>query len=425
MAQRRETARINPFGIEAGSEKIWQNPGRLRRIRWIWTSIAWEALDERAKWCEGFALRRQIVVSRTGDLSSMNDPWPALLANCPFELIDAKTLFASGKRVRRHFGGLHALPSGRLILTFMFGTMPRSNDGGTMIATSDDNGETWTDPMPLFAIPGWDSFPNGGVRRVTKDRIRLFIGQYRFAPALGGKQPFSSDWHTRYIDSVDDGAHWTEPTGDVAVFPSWTEFYGASNPHPLSDGRLMWAVQGTQNRDEDWRVGVSFTGADGYDFSPPVIYASDPNLAYSDGDVVRLADGRFLTVLREHQIGGTFFSHSADEGKTWTELKPTGFIGANFKLHRLRSGAIACIYRDEDPARYGTSAGVSEDGGETRTWARSLYSQPHSKKHIPGYFCGCPDLVETSDGNLAAILHSYEDDDGEMCLHFLRLRDVS
>jgi len=69
--------------------------------------------------------------------------------------------------------------------------------------------------------------------------------------------------------------------------------------------------------------------------------------------------------------------------------------------------------------------GVSEDGGETWRWAGSLYAQPHSDRHIPGYFCGCPDLVETADGNLAAILHSYEDADGEMCLHFLRLRDLT
>ena len=49
----------------------------------------------------------------------------------------------------------------------------------------------------------------------------------------------------------------------MTVFPGWTEFYGASNPHPLSDGRLLWAVQGTQDRDEDWRVGVSFTDSRG------------------------------------------------------------------------------------------------------------------------------------------------------------------
>ena len=55
----------------------------------------------------------------------------------------------------------------------------------------------------------------------------------------------------------------------------------------------------------------------------------------------------------------------------------------------------------------------------------SLYYQPHSTKHRPGYFCGCPDLVLAADGTLVAVLHSYEDDDGEMCLHLLRLREKS
>ena len=156
-----------------------------------------------------------------------------------------------------------------------------------------------------------------------------------------------------------------------------------------------------------------------------MIYAADPQFEYSDNDVVRLPDGRFLTVFREHLYNGTFYAHSSDEGQTWTAIKPTGFVGANFRLHRLRSGAIVCLYRDEDPTRYGTSVVVSEDGGETWRWVGSLYYQPNSERHKPGYFCGCPDLTETADGNLAAILHSYEDDDGEMCLHFLRLRDVS
>jgi BNR repeat protein len=355
----------------------------------------------------------------------MNEPVPNLLPNSPLELIDAQTLFASGGRVRRHFGGLHTLPSGRMLLTFMFGTMPRTNDGGAMISRSDDHGRTWSEPMPLYAVPGWDCFPNGGACQITSDRARLYIGQYRFAPSLGGKQPFDSDWHTRFIDSTDDGAHWTEPSDDLRIFPGWTEFYGASNPIPLPDGRLLWAVQGTQDRDRDWRVGVSFSDSQGANFTDPLIYASDPSLAYSDADIVRLADGRLLTVLREHMLGGTFYCHSSDDGQTWTDLRPTGFIGANFKLHLLRSGSVLCLYRDEDPERYGVSLGVSHDEGETWEWTGSLYAAYHSTRHIPGYFCGCPDLVESADGNLAAVLHSYEDDDGEMCLHLLRLRDVS
>jgi hypothetical protein len=356
---------------------------------------------------------------------AVNDPAPHLLPDSPLELLEARTLFASGNRVRRHFGGLHTTPTGRILLTFMYGTMPRSNDAATMIAHSDDHGATWSEPRPLYAVPGWDCFPNGGPCQVTPEKIRLVIGQYRFAPDLGGKQPFDSAWHTRFTDSFDDGAHWTEPIGDITIFPSWTEFYGTSNPHPLSDGRLLWAVQGTQDRDADWRVGVTFSDAEGEHFTPPVVYAQDERLQYSDGDIVRLADGRFLTVLREHLDGGTFFCHSEDEGQTWSDLRPTGFVGANFRLFRLRSGAIVCLYRDEEPARYGTSLSVSENGGETWRWAGSFYYQPHSTKHRPGYFAGCPDLTDAGDGTLLAILHSYEDDDGEMCLHLLRLRDVT
>jgi hypothetical protein len=355
----------------------------------------------------------------------MNDPVPNLTPNSPLEVIEARTLFATGNRVRRHFGGLHTLSTGRMLLTFMFGTMPRTNDGGTMIASSDDHGRTWSEPMPLYAVPGWDCFPNGGICRISDDVIRLFIGQYRFVPDLGGKQPFESDWHTRYIDSTDGGAHWTEPSDDVKIFPCWTEFYGASNPHPLSNGGLLWAVQGTQGRDSEFRVGITISDSQGANFTAPVIYASDPKLAYSDADIVRLVDGRFLTVIREHLVGGTYFCHSHDEGQTWTELQPTGFVGANFKLHRLRSGSVLCLYRDERADRYGVSVGVSHDGGETWEWTGSLYAAYNSTRHKPGYFGGCPDLVETADGDLAAILHSYEDDDGEMCLHLLRLRDLT
>lgn len=355
----------------------------------------------------------------------MNNPCPYLLPESPLQLIDAQTLFASGNRMRRHFGGLHTCQSGRILLTFMLGTMPRTNDAGTMISHSDDNGGTWSPPRPLWAVPGWDSFPNGGACRISDDRIRLFIGQYRFTPDVGGKQPFDDGWHTRYIDSTDEGAHWTEPSADVKVFPSWTEFYGTSNPHPLSDGRLMWAVQGTQDRDADWRVGVSFTDPAGSEFSPPIIYAQDDYFQYSDNDIVRLPDGHFLTVFREHMENGTFFSHSSDEGQTWTPFRPTGFRGANFRLFILRSGDVCCLYRDEDPSRYGTSISISKDGGENWHWVGSLYYQPNSNRHRPGYFCGCPDLVEAADGTLVAILHTYEDDDGEMCLHLLRLRDIS
>jgi hypothetical protein len=302
--------------------------------------------------------------------------------------------------------------------------MPRRNDGGIMITATDDGGETWDEPIPLYAAPGWDCYPMAGPRPIGPDHFRLFMGRLKFAPELGGKQPFAG-WESTYIDTVDGGQTWSEATARVQLFPVWTEVYGASNPLRLTDGRLMWAASGTRGRDRDWQFGVSFTDANGDGFSPTVVIAAGPGLGFPEGDVIRLDDGRFLAVVREQLVGETVTSYSSDEGKTWSELRPVGFFGANIKLQRLRSGAILCAYRDEDPARRGVSCSVSTDGGVSWRFIGQLYVAPDEAQHVPGHLCGYPDFVEVGDGELLGVLHTYEDADGEICLHLFRLRDVS
>lgn len=353
----------------------------------------------------------------------MNDPRPLLLDSSPLEITHAKTLFAEGARVRRHFGGLQVHPSGRILLTFMHGTMPRRNDGVLMLTVSDDRGASWSDPRPLLAVPGWDCFATGGACLLPDGRLRLYMGQYQFLPELGGTQPFGAEWFTTSIDSFDGGDTWSAPSADIKIFPGWNEFYGGSNPIPLPDGRLMWTVSGTQDRDEDWRVGVTFSDHSGQNYSEPVVVAAAPDKGFGDGDIIRLHDGRLFCVVREHLHGGTFASFSEDDGQTWSALVPPGFEGAGFKLNRLESGLISCIYRDEDPARRGVSLSISADEGASWMWVGRLYAAPEDAPHVPGYFGGCPDMEPLGNGEYAATLHSYEDVDGEMCLQFLRLRE--
>ena len=61
----------------------------------------------------------------------------------------------------------------------------------------------------------------------------------------------------------------------------------------------------------------------------------------------------------------------------------TGFLGANIKLLRLRSGAILCAYRDEDPQRRGVSVSISDDGGEQWRFAGQLYAADAAVPHKP------------------------------------------
>jgi hypothetical protein len=355
----------------------------------------------------------------------LEEPRPGLLPGSPIEVSDARILFPTTAVRQRNVGSFARLDNGRLLLAFRSGTGPvRRNDGAVMLTHSDDAGQTWADPLPLFAYPGWDGLLMGGLTRFSDDLIHLVIGRVKLDFTLGGPEPLS-DWYICAIDSRDGGQTWSEPGPEIRLFPCWTELYGTSNPHPLPDGRYLWACMGTLGRDAGWQAGVTFTDARGEHFEPPVIIAAAPDRNYADLDVVRLADGRFLAVIRELDVLDSVSAHSSDEGKTWSAIRPTGFKGANIKLHRLRSGAILCAYRDEDPERPGVSCSVSDDGGETWRFAGQLYAAGPDTTRVPGCPCGYPDIVPLGDDQLLCVLHTYPDAGGRVDLHLLRLVDRS
>ena len=203
----------------------------------------------------------------------------------------------------------------------------------------------------------------GGLARIADDNVKVMLGRILIDLSLGGTEPMTG-WYVASTTTRDGGDSWSDLSPEIRLFPEWTELYGASNPHPLADGRLLWAVMGTRGRDFGWHAGVSVSDAEGEHIEMPTIIAQADGRDYSDIDVIRLDDGRFLAVVREHQTRQSVTSHSADEGRTWSPIVPTPFLGSNIKLFRLRSGAIACAYRDEDPARRGVSLSVSHDGGD-------------------------------------------------------------
>ncbi len=267
------------------------------------------------------------------------------------------------------------------------------------------------------AGPGED----GGNRHVAKEpgdhieRTRRVVEHKRAGdPLFPGGFP-----------SRDGGATWSELESEIRLFPYWTELYGTSNPLPIADGKLLWGCIGTTGRDAGWQAGVVVTGPKGEGFADPVIIAAAPDREYGDLDLVRLDDGRLLAVIREFTVKDAVYSHSSDEGSTWTPIRLTGFKAANIKLIRLRSGAILCAYRDEDPARPGVSCSVSDDGGESWRFVGQLYAAGSDQTDLPGSPCGYPDLVSLGDGQLLGILHTYPDVEGQLDLFQFRLVDRS
>jgi hypothetical protein len=254
-----------------------------------------------------------------------------------------------------------------------------------------------------------------------RDRLRLSLGYVTVDRSLGGDEPFS-DWWSGEVESRDGGESWSTPGPQLTLFPYWTEMYGPSNPHPLADGRLLWIAIGTVGRDEGWRVGVTATDADGSAYGAVTVVAAAADRNFADADLARLDDGRFVAVMREMVTRQAFLSFSSDEGATWSEPEPAGFMGANIHLLRLNDGSLLCAYRDEDPDRRGVSVSVSRDG---RSWrfVGQLYRGGPDARHEPTMYCGYPTFARLGNGDLLCVLHTYVDDAGRGDLHQLRIRD--
>lgn len=355
----------------------------------------------------------------------MAPPSPRLTPDGPLEVVASQTLFGDRPTGRRSAASVVRIESsGRLLMCFseVAGAALR-NQAALMLSQSDDDGATWSEALPVFAYPGWFCLAMGGLARIADDDVKLLLGRIRIDLSIGGTEPMTG-WWVASSTSRDGGDSWSDPSPEIRLFPHWTELYGASNPHPLPDGRLLWAVMGTTGRDVGWHAGVSVTDAAGEAFGPPTIIAQVDGLDYSDIDVVRLDDGRFLAVIREHQTRQSVWSTSDDDGATWSPIRPTPFKGSNIKLFRLRSGAIVCAYRDEDPAQRGVSVSLTPDGGGSWTSLGQLYAAGPESLHEPGSVCGYPDLVALGGDEIGAVLHTYPTSDG-IELHWLRLRDRS
>ena len=354
----------------------------------------------------------------------MIEPNPNINNSSGLEVLSAKRLFGDSNGFHQNkIPSLTKLENGKLLLSYVINNNEKSLESSVVLSKSDDNGGNWSNPEVLYEQPGWSCLNMGGLVRFNDQFIRLILGKIKIDFSLGGDEPFS-ECITGYIDSHDGGESWSKEITEIKLFPAWTELYGQSNPHLLRDGRYLMSTMGTIGRDVQWHAGVSFCDPkNNYSFTPPIIIANHPERHYSDIDVVKLEDNRLLAVIREHNLLKTVYSHSEDEGQTWSPISYTGFCGSNIKLKRLNSGGIACLYRDEDPNNRGVSLSISKDGGGSWIYHGQLYSAPKDAKHLPYYKSGYPDLIYLNKTDMLGVLHTYPDEKYCMEIHQFLIRD--
>ena len=150
----------------------------------------------------------------------------------------------------------------------------------------------------------------------------------------------------------------------------------------------------------DTYAAVAFSSDMGRTWTNKTVVARSSKVTFYEPAITRMPDGRFMAVIRtQNPPFDSYLAYSADEGRTWTEPRSLPFQGQTPFLFGLRSGAIACFYRDRDPQRPGVSVSVTPDGGKEWTYAAQVYRGTD-------WNCGYPSAVRLPDGRLFCVYYS-------------------
>jgi hypothetical protein len=350
----------------------------------------------------------------------------SLTNDAPLEIVDRFVIVGGtqrhpgGSRARRQrgFTSLVQLPNEDLLLTYRLGVgRDRTANGVQMLTRSTDGGQTWDEPIPVFAQPGWDCFGMAGLKLLPDGTVLLFLGRSRTRPGVGLETKAFIGLETFVTRSTDHGHTWSDLSGPLKIFPGITEFFGCAQVPQLEDGRLMLGVIGTPAGYADWASAIIYSSDNCQTFHDLTIIADTPGMDFCDNDLIRLDDGRWLAVIRTDQPPfESYQSYSADDGRTWSPVEPCGFKGQNPTLFRLPSGAIVCAYRDREPGRPGLSCSVTNDGGGTWHFIGQLYRGSH-------WHCGYANFAHLPDGRLFCSYYTSLVD-GNSEVHGLYLREI-
>ena len=302
--------------------------------------------------------------------------------------------------------------------------------GKTVLATSRDEGETWSEPRAINDSPIDDRDAGivdagGGVWLVswfTSDtRQYLEVPGFRggFAPAMRQRLDETvAGWTDALVDehlgswvmaSPDAGATWGTPVRVPVSAPH--------GPIRLSDGSLLYlgrtrvdtadhgpgevAAYASRDRGATWQyVGTVPPGegtAAGDHFEPHVAELPDGQLVgatrleFKGDDATKRAEAKGLVGFSMH------LTASDDGGRTWTPTRALRY-GSPPHLCVHSSGALICTYGfRREP--YGQRAVVSRDGGET--WSDEIVLRDDGPSGDLGY----PATVELSDGSLFTVYY--------------------
>ena len=292
--------------------------------------------------------------------------------------------------------GVERTAAGRFFATWYSGGTTEGPDNYVLLVRSDDDGQTWPEPILVVDPPGKVRASDPVLWIDPLGRLWLFWSQtYEWYNGIAGV------WFSRCENPDADKLIWSEPrrmahgimmnkplvtSKGEWLFP--TAIWAACDPKlPELKDQLLSNV--TVSTDQ----GKTFQRRGGADV---------PLRSYDEQMFIERRDGSLWMLVRtKYGIGQ---SVSLDDGATWCLGCPTDIAGpsSRFFIRRLASGRLLLInHRDFlDPAekshagRMNLTASLSEDDG--KTWSGHLLLDER-------YQVSYPDAVIDSSGTIHVI----------------------
>ncbi len=291
----------------------------------------------------------------------------------------------------RGIPGIERSPGGRLFLSWFSGGKQEPDEPNRVyLQISDDDGETFTEPIVLADPPG-----------ATR----------AFDPCLW-LDPRGRLWYIYNVSNREEGRHgvWVRRCDDPdAATLEWSEprrlgfdvpfCFRINKPTVLSTAEWLLPVTWAPDGANEWFAGESQVHG-------CAVSTDEGNSWTLHGGVktppwglenmfIERSDGVVVAYMR-CDAGTIWESVSSDRGRTWGEGYPTTITnpGSRFFLRALASGRWLLINSPDPTARTGLVAMLSDDEG--KTWGPPLVLDDRTDVSYP-------DACQAADGTIYAV----------------------
>lgn len=316
--------------------------------------------------------------------------------------------YAPSARKWQGIPSIERTPNGRLWAVWYSGGEGEGPDNYVLLAMSEDDGHTWSEPRAVIDPPGKVRAYDSNLWHDPLGRLWWFWAQsYELYDGRAGV------WAARCEGPESSSPTWSEPrricNGVMMNKPvvlstgEWVLPAAVWERDPKREELAAERLSSMVCSEDEGRTWARRGGAD------------VPDRAFDEHMVIERQDGSLWMLVRaKYGIGE---SVSTDRGVTWTPGKPSAIAGPNsrFFARRLRSGRLLLVNHYQFTGRSHLTALLSEDDGQT--WIEGLLLDERSNVSYP-------DGVETEDGRIYVIYDRERHGDREILMAVFQEQDI-